>query len=246
MRIYRAILTIHDFLFYISREYGRKAVTEPVINNFALNYAINTMNPKLHAFVSSNKPRYESDMGQIKLYATPAQPYKWPVANIAFETINWEWNNPVWISYNAIDSTVYLSMEQKRKLVLPMFGSYQRFPPLNSFEFFVIGGKGPSLIRIGKKLIPARIRYYDCFDIKLREGIFVSSHPANYIEIKDNYELLSGKILMIPPTPIVLNPKLRGRYIYCKFNDEQGNIKHATIIPPNKDIYKEVTLNDAN
>lgn len=238
-------MTVHDFFFYASREYGRHAAIEPVINNFALNYAINNALPDIHSFVSGTKPRYEEDMAKIKLYATPAHPYVTAVANIAYSVIPWERTNPIWISYNAVDSTLLFSMEhKKRKVVVPMFGSYQRYPPLNSFEFFLFGGKGPSVIRIGKKLIPVRLSYYKCYSIKIKNGIVSPSHPVNFIEIKDKYEFLHGKILMIPPAPVVIHPKLRGKYISCKFKDEQGKEKQAELTIPNEKIYKKVDLGD--
>ena len=242
MEIYRALISFHDFFFYASREYGGRAITEELIHNYALMYALNNFS----RLVAKPTPYYEDDLPKFSIYATPARPYR-GIAFVSRRKFNWDWNDPVWISYNAIDSYLLFSMEKEkilnRKFVVPKYGAYQRYPPLDTFEFFVIGKKpGRSLIRIGKKLAPARVRYFKCVEIKERRGLFSPSHIVNAYEIRNTHEIVSGTILTIPPTPVIIDARLRGSYYECRYLNENNNEKKAIIVKPDPQFYKGVDI----
>ncbi len=241
MEIFRVLLTPHDFFFYVSREYGRVGITENIISNYALMYALN--DESFSRLASGTKPHYEEDIKRFSVYATPARPYSGS-ALIGEKKIPWSWEDPVWISYNALDSTLLFTMEKdkiiKRKYNVPKVGTYLKHPPLNTFEFFIIGSPKKKVIRIGKKLSPARIRLFKCEDIKIKSGRFTPSHPVNYMDIKEKTNIIRGRFLTIPPVPLILDAVLEGEYIECRFVNERGYKTKAIIALPDKNQYPGV------
>jgi len=136
MEVYLATLETHDFLFFVTREL-KTGVCERYVNNTALLYAINSFS-EINRIVSGTKPHYEEDWSKFSVYVTPAK-----MLNA---------KEPVKVSYNAVDEALTFKMEDVGvKRAIPKYGAYHKFPPKTEFRFYTIGGKGPSVIRLGKK-----------------------------------------------------------------------------------------------
>src|SRR6185369_4814986 len=77
----RCRLTLHDSVYYATREMGTLYETERYIHNYALSYALfNDTIIKVPYFCASYKPNYRSDLGklnEIGVYVTPAKPVVW-------------------------------------------------------------------------------------------------------------------------------------------------------------------------
>ncbi|RLG21296.1 type I-D CRISPR-associated protein Cas5/Csc1 [Methanosarcinales archaeon] len=232
MRVFRYILCPHDFFFYVSREL-EEGVPSDVISNTALLYAFNT-HAQVHRNASGNVPHYDEDVKKFTLYSTPAELLNENRVVIGGKLLKSEVSRElVRITYNSVQ-TVTQSVDVG-KVCFPMMGKYLKYRPLVPFYGFLIGGRSSSLIRIGKKLVPARVYYEEVEEVKVREGRFKPSHPVNVNDLPPETRLVRGKIQMIPPTPIYTECVLEGKYVEGKCG---GN--RCTLALPDAEKYPEV------
>lgn len=211
-----ARLTCHDFLFYASRDYGASARPVSTIGNYALMYAINRKNPKVRSVVSGTTPLYDEHLPMMEIYATPASPMGSGIIKgypqIGSESI--EFDSQIRMSritWNSTGESLLWAMEAE-KINIPKVGSYYKINPLATFYFYTIGGPVPSVIRIGKKLIPARIRV-EPLKVKEKNGRFSSTCPVNVVDLPADTHILGGSLLTVPPSPLLLDAELEGAYI---------------------------------
>ncbi|HPE70532.1 MAG TPA: type I-D CRISPR-associated protein Cas5/Csc1, partial [Thermotogota bacterium] len=70
MFLYRCILTVFEPLFFASKEVGNHYITEPILHNYALAYALGLTRPYHMEFTH---PRYENDLAGCTSYVTPGK-----------------------------------------------------------------------------------------------------------------------------------------------------------------------------
>lgn len=230
-RVYRAILTVHDFFHYVSREMKTGAV-EPYISSTALMYALNLHHRRQAArLVSGYAPHYREDLPSFTVYATPAVEEPAAPAAVGGRTLEGFGGDIVKITYNSVDETLAVSMEVPKRINVPKQGAYYKYTPLTTFRFYTVGGRGPSLIRIGKKLVPARVAYTE-LRCERRRGVFRPSHPVPLIDIDaGGYRVLGGVWAYVHPYPLLVDAVLEGDYYMCG--------REAVIVPP-RDLYASV------
>lgn len=237
MDAYAAFLSPHDFFHFASKDYAG-GVMEKIIHNTALMYALNRHIPTLQRVASGNIPHYDEDFSLFQLYSTPAQLFS-DIAVIGLKVARWlNIEDMVRITYNSVDSTLVFSMEGPSflrearpglKEVFPKMGSYLNFPPLSTFTFFVLGGKGSKIIRIGKKMPPARVAYTHIEDLEEKTGRFKASHPVNLLDLPSSTKLRSGYLIRVPPSPIAMDAELNGAYFEGKVNRKRVYIAKPNI-----------------
>lgn len=212
MDIYLAVLKNHDFLFFVSREL-KIGISERYINNTALLYAVNRFSG-VNRVASGTRPHYEDDWEKFSVYTTPAKILK--------EI------DPVKMSYNAVDESTTFKMEDIGvKKAIPKFGAYYKFPPGTEFYFYTIGGRGPSIIRVGKKSCPCRIIYKKLEVLEIKKGRFKPSHPVNPRHMPQDFAIIDGNAISIPPITIFDDVIVEGEYIIA--SDE--NKRHVIALP---------------
>ena len=235
MKVYQALLSTHDFFFYVSKEL-KLGGPEPYISNTALLYALNRVE-KVHRNVAGVTPFYEVDRKLFRVYVTPAA-LREEVMVIAGRPLGKRGiaSNLVKVTYNSVIEGNVVFMEEK-KLVLPKLGYYMKYPPLTTFEFFIIAqgeAKVPRVVRIGKKYPPARL-YYREVKFRLREGRFAPSHPVNVLDLPEKTRIVEGRFISMSPMPLLVDCRLDGEYI--KVEDEK---KTYYIAMPDKQRYPGV------
>ncbi len=248
--IHLAIITCHDFLFFASQDYGSVARPLDYIGNYALMYALNRNDPMFHRTVSGSTPFYDEDLPRMSIYATPAAkvtefPHrqsegKWIGSeyNLGEGTIpSWTHQELTKITWNCVGEKLSFTMRQDN-LNMPKKGIYYKFSPLTSFYFYVIGEPLPTVFRLGKKYAAVRARFYK-LQAKRKTGEFSPTCPVTVVDLPAETSILRGSLITMPPSPILINARLKGRYFEC--SDEYGT-KH---IIPRPDVEKyENSLGD--
>jgi CRISPR type I-D-associated protein Csc1 len=232
--IYRCTITPHDFFFYSSREF-RAGVTAPFISNLALMYALNRFSP-IHRTASGSKPQYEKDMPVFNIYVTPARLNKDKSAMVGCGQVVWrEPSSLVRMSYNAVDSPLRFEMKRE-KVTVPKIGAYLKYPPLTNFSFFTLDGKGENVVRIGKKLIPARVEYHKLENVSEETGRFRPSHPVNLLDLPVETKIRPrGTMYSMPPISLLEGGELEGEYF-------RGILEKASFYIAKPDFKKYTSL----
>ncbi|TMC24607.1 MAG: type I-D CRISPR-associated protein Cas5/Csc1, partial [Chloroflexi bacterium] len=87
-------LTLHDFLFYASREMGRLYETEKYLHNYGLTYALGLVKSPFSNV--AQVPRYQEDLSVLNqqgVYVTPAHPLHYSFAFNTFKMANVNYYN---------------------------------------------------------------------------------------------------------------------------------------------------------
>ncbi|MHA1812514.1 MAG: type I-D CRISPR-associated protein Cas5/Csc1 [Candidatus Thorarchaeota archaeon] len=230
-----SLVTVHDFLFFASQDYGATARPASVIGNYSLMYAMNRSLSGVRRLASGTRPHYEEDLPLMPVYATPASPVTrfprpetarlasdhWsrrPVRIGDVRAGGWQDRRLVKITWNSTGESL-LDKMAKDRANLPKKGAYYKHPPLTTFYFYAVGGPLPKVFRLGKKYTPVRAQYYP-IAMKRREGEFEPTCPVNVIDLPPDTEILRGSILTVPPAPVLTTCRLRG--VYYEGGDESG------------------------
>lgn len=197
IRLYHGRLYNHDYLWFSSNEISNVSITQPVLHNYALCYALSQRSYR--AFTGS-MPRYAEDpkgeFGTMPLYATPGQ-----ASNIQRTTI----------TFNALDELTLTTGDSKKmntpnlgkRVYLNLLWEQQdiRRPELG-YEFYVFvfnDYRLPSVFRLGKKGTPVRVWWEELSNARavFREDAVQPSHLINPLDIAGR--LISFEPISIPP-----------------------------------------------
>jgi len=228
----------HDFFFFVSKEL-KIGGPEPYISNTALLYAFNMID-KIRRNVAGVKPFYDCDRKFFTIYATPAR-IREEIMVIGNHICNKNHrivSDLVKVTYNSVIESYITLMEQKG-VVIPKLGFYMKYPPLTTFEFFILTRRNvrlPKVIRIGKKFPPARV-YYEELQFEFKSGKFRPHHPVNILDLpKERTRILRGLFISMIPAPLLVDCLLEGKYI--KARDKEGH--NYNIAVPDEKRYPRV------
>lgn len=233
---YRCVLVAHDYLFFTSTGTRHTSMTN-FIGNYALMYAINTQVNRTHRNASGTKPFYTEDLKRFSLYATPAKPLVVSEVPLLFSVLKWNRWERVSHTFNSV-YTLVQTTDSTRKPNLPQIGSKEKFAPLDTFEFFVIGGAPPTLVRLGKKHAACRIHAYPLTLVKKSDDEFFVDHPVNPMDVSGFEQKIVRGDYQLQFPPLVLNAKLRAEHYMLK--DDNGKTYH--VLKPSGEVYQSVNL----
>lgn len=185
------------------------------IGNYALIYAINRHIQEIQRNASGTKPFYQHDLSKISIYATPASiSSERTIPLIGGKTLDWENRPKVYITFNSVNTLTQLT--ETGRANLPQIGRKAKFPPLNSFDFFAIGGNPCGVIRLGKKQVPCRIFVTPLKVEKILTGVFTPSHPINPLDLAglSPEDIKSAELIRQTP-PLFVNAKLKATHYVC-------------------------------
>ncbi len=214
-------LTLHDYLFYASREMGRLYETEKYLHNYGLTYALGLVQAPYSNL--AQVPRYSEDLNSLNeqgLYVTPAHPLHYSFAFHTFKMAN----------VNYYNFTPQISSNQA------VFGRAKELAPESTFEFFVLSErevKLPSWVRLGKWMAKARVDVIAKGTAQVKQGQYRASGALNPLDISLMPEHCN--IVAMAPASLLTNVVYSGDYYELIY----GEGKHPpTIHLPTKMSYQ--------
>lgn len=234
--VYKCQLVAHDYLFFSTMGFRDTRMTN-YIGNYALMYAINRKTSQIQRNASGSVPFYKEDMSQIKIYSTPAftsTKSEVPITNHSI--IRWENQPQVYVTFNSINTITQLT--ETSRVNLPQIGRKAKHPPLNSFEFFAIGGDPSGIVRLGKKQVACRIF---AVRLNLREvssDFFHPSHPVNLEDLRGFVptDIKSAELIKQIP-PLIVNAQLKAEHYVCS-----GGASTYNVLRPDATVYQSVAF----
>jgi CRISPR-associated protein Csc1 len=205
MRLLYCRLTLHDTLYFVTREMGVLYETERYLHNYALAYALFSNDlVGMPFFCNFYKPRYAEDLGQLNeaaVYVTPAQPLVWD-----YVLVTWK-----------IGQVAYYRKSERfgeNKQNYPAnIGRAKELAPESVFEFYVLSEKQivlPRWIRLGKWMSKALVEVRE-MEGREREGAFAAACALNPLDVPEGV-LQVFDVISMPPSSLVANARLEGRY----------------------------------
>lgn len=207
-------MTLHDNLYYASREFGRVYETEKYLHNYGLTYALGLVQPALAYFNSSQEPHYREELQAERVgrcYVTPAYPLHVHYSFITFK----------------MASVPYYTSTPKESRNRVVFGRAKELAPGSTFEFFILADEKrtlPRWVRLGKWMSKAEIvhSWYTVGaenakveDLKRPQLI---ACPINPLDIAKS-RLSTFDIVVMPPVSLLTNVRVTGRC--CKITPDE-------------------------
>jgi len=198
MQVLRCQLTLHEPLFFATREVGRLYETGRYLHNYALTYAFGLAQAPY--FNPVQGPRYAEDLGVVAeqgYYITPAQPLE-----VQYQLAT--------IKYG--DELSHSEMLPGR-LNTPSFGRVKELAPESTFRCYVLSAAPitlPRWIRLGKWHSKALVETEE-IAIKHASGEYVAVGPLNPLDVPPN-TLRAFDIISMPPSSLVANARCSGDY----------------------------------
>jgi CRISPR type I-D-associated protein Csc1 len=212
--VYKCRLIAHDYLFFTTLGFRDTTMTN-YLGNYALIYAINRRILAMQRNTSETKPHYKEDLPKISLYATPASISSESEIPLANKTvISWKTQPLIYVTFNSVDTLTQLTETSRANL--PQIGRKAKYPPLDSFDFFVIGGNPQGIIRLGKKQVPCRIFAAPLKVERVSSEVFTASHPINLADLctLSPEDIKSAELIHQTP-PLLVNARLKASHYVC-------------------------------
>jgi len=194
----RCQLTLHDMLFYATREMGRLYETGKYLHNYGLTFALGLAPTRY--FQSNQVPSYAAHLeplNQRGLYVTPARPLRYDFVFHTFKRA----------------SVPYYTYQPQTTVNVPLYGRAKELAPESTFEFFVFNAEPvrlPRWIRLGKWMSKAEVEVTWQGEPPQKKGVFIANHPLNPLDVPST--LLAFDIISMPPVSLVNNARLEGTY----------------------------------
>jgi CRISPR-associated protein Csc1 len=191
-------LTLHDFLFYASREMGRLYETEKYLHNYGLTYAMGLARSPYANLAQA--PRYQADLERVNeqgVYVTPASPLHYTFAFHTFKMAN----------VNYYNFTPQISNNQA------VFGRAKELAPESSFAFFVLSEREvvlPSWVRLGKWMAKARIEVLAREQARVKAGSYRAVGALNPLDVGSMPD--NCNIIAMAPASLITNAYYTGPY----------------------------------
>lgn len=213
MVITRCQLTLHDHLFYATREMGRLYETGHFLHNYGLTYALGLI--KTPYFHPDQVPKYQTQLrllNQSDIYVTPAKPIQYEFVFHIFKRAN----------------VAYYSYQPQTTVNKPIYGRAKEIAAGSSFEFFVISSNSvnlPHWIRLGKWMSKAEVQIIWQKEAKEKNGAYMANHPVNPLDVPDTP--LAFDLISMPPVSLLNNVRFMGDYYEIENTRLPANMRYT-------------------
>jgi CRISPR-associated protein Csc1 len=198
MRVYACRLTLHENLFYATREVGRLYETGRYLHNYALSYALGLAEAPY--FNAEQVPRYASDLAPLNdrgIYVTPAR--------------------GVEVAY-ALNTFKYADNHYHAEMVpgsrnTPSFGRAKEIAAGSAFEFAVLSERErlwlPRWVRLGLWRSKAAIVILAEVEASpVTNKTEAAAYPLNPLDVPGR--LLAFDLISMPPSSLIDHALIEG------------------------------------
>ncbi len=255
IRLYYCHLTLHDNVFFASREMGILYETEKYLHNWALSYALFEVEyiPKPYRMQgkTAQRPGYLDSgheqnlllLNEVGLYVFPALPLKWSYQ------IN---------TFKAAQVTYYGKSKQfgdkgaDRNYPIN-YGRAKEIAANSTYQTFILASPQVELperkwIRLGKWAAKIEVKITRIPDDWIRQRSNTASdsyccrHPLNPLDLPPSTQLLLYNRVVMPPASLVSQAQLTGGYWHIAKPENRTKKKQRQDPDPIPNCPKQVSL----
>jgi CRISPR-associated protein Csc1 len=190
MRVHTCRLTLHESLFYATREVGRLYETGRYLHNYALTYALGLATAPY--FSPTQVPRYAEQLSPLNargIYVTPARGVR-----IEYQLATFKY----------ADNAYHVEMEKGSRNT-PSFGRAKEVSAGSVFEFAVLSEREaprlPKWIRLGLWRSKAEVIYAETEVISEKSSEARADCALNPLDVAG--QLLAFDLISMPPASLV-------------------------------------------
>ncbi|MBD2060481.1 type I-D CRISPR-associated protein Cas5/Csc1 [Oculatella sp. FACHB-28] len=219
MVLYFCHLTLHDNVFFASREMGTLYETEKYLHNWALSFAFfeATYIPRPYSLQgeTAQRPGYlEADneqnllhLNDAGIYVFPALPIRWSYQVNTFKSSPVAYcDRPKKLGEKGSDRNYPINYGRAKELAVgSTYRTYIIAPETVQIPRWIRLGKWAAKIQVEVKPIPEA-------GIKQKSGEYICEHPLNPIDLPDSNRLLLYNRVVMPPVSLLSQAQLFGNY----------------------------------
>lgn len=190
MRVYACRLTLHESLFFATREVGRLYETGRYLHNYALTYALGLATAPY--FSPTQVPHYAEQLLPLNergIYVTPARGVR-----IEYQLATFKY----------ADNTYHVEMEKGSRNT-PSFGRAKEISAGSVFEFAVLSEhealRPPKWIRLGLWRSKAEVMYAEAEARREKHSEACADYPLNPLDAIGR--LVAFDLISMPPASLV-------------------------------------------
>lgn len=199
MLVYLCQLTLHENLYYATREVGRLYETGRCLHNYALTYALGlAAAPYFHPH---QVPHYQEDLEPLNaraIYVTPARG-----VDIQY----------VLNTFKYASNLYHVEMEKGSRNT-PSFGRAKEIAVGSVFEFAILSGQERlqllRWVRLGLWRSKAAVTWQEIELSSSKSGLFTAKLPLNPLDVPLQCEVFD--LVSMPPVSLLLNARVQGDY----------------------------------
>jgi CRISPR-associated protein Csc1 len=228
MALYHCTLTLHDNVFFATREMGILYETEKYLHNWGLSFALFSINyiPQPYRLQGelAQKPTYLDasaeqnllHLNQAGIYVFPAQPINWSYQINTFKAAQ--------VGYYGKSKQFGDKGAEKNYPI--NYGRAKELAVGSQYRTYIVAPetiKIPRWIRLGKWAAKVRVEFIKVPEYILRSqsGSYTCLHPLNPLDLPSETRILLYNRIVMPPVSLVSQAQLRGEYIFAKKNDDR-------------------------
>jgi CRISPR-associated protein Csc1 len=227
MALYHCILTLHDNVFFATREMGILYETEKYLHNWGLSFSLFSVNyiPQPYrlqgelaqkpTYLDANAERNLLHLNQAGIYVFPAQPLNWSYQINTFKAAQ--------VTYYAkskqfgdkgADKNYPINYGRAKELAVgSQYRTYIIAPDNITIPRWIRLGKWAAKIRVETIKIPNNL-------LQTKSGNYNCLHPLNPLDISNNTRILLYNRIVMPPASLISQAQLSGEYLFAKKNED--------------------------
>lgn len=229
MILYQCTLTLHDNVFFATREMGTLFETEKYLHNWALSYALfegqHINRPYRLKGEYAQKPSYLDrnheqslhPLNEAGLYVFPALPLKWSYQVNTFKAaqVNYYGKSKQFGDKGA-DRNYPINFGRAKELAVgSIYKTYVMAKDAAALPEWMQAEKPENRrtwIRLGKWAAKIHVQAQSIADLKQESGRFICQHPLNPIDLDPAIRLVLYNRIVMPPVSLISQSQLEGHY----------------------------------
>ena len=252
MSLYHCLLTLHDNVFFATREMGILYETEKYLHNWALSFALFNVNYIPHCYRlqgdKAQQPTYLDEnseqnllhLNQAGIYVFPAQPITWSYQVNTFKAAQ--------VSYYGKSKQFGDKGADKNYPI--NFGRAKELAVGSKYRTYIIAPDDinfPHWIRLGKWAAKIKVEVIKIPDwaIKNKSGTYICNHPLNPLDLSTNTNLLLYNRIVMSPVSLVSQAQLTGEYFksnHFQKNNQKSENNWETLKKQYPELPNQLTL----
>lgn len=217
MVLYHCTLTLHDNVFFATREMGTLYETEKYLHNWALSFALfetsdylsrpyrlHGKNAQKPGYLDRNQEQNLLHLREAGIYVFPAQPISWSYQVNTFKAAQ--------VAYYGRSKQFG---EEGAKRNYPVnYGRAKELAVGSQYKTYIVAPEGvniPRWIRLGKWAAKIQVGVSPMI-YQPRAGKYICSHPLNPLDLSNSTRLILYNRIVMPPVSLVSQAQLEGEY----------------------------------
>ncbi|MBA3920506.1 MAG: type I-D CRISPR-associated protein Cas5/Csc1 [Nostocaceae cyanobacterium] len=227
MALYHCTLTLHDNVFFATREMGILYETEKYLHNWAISFALFGIEyipqPYRMQGEMAQKPTYLDSkseqnllhLNQAGIYVFPAQPISWSYQINTFKAAQVAYyGKPKQFGDKGADKNYPINYGRAKELAVgSLYHTYIIAPEIINFRRWIRLGKWAAKVHVEVVKIPASV-------LQIKSGEYVCKHPLNPLDLPSDTRLMLYNRIVMPPVSLVSQSQLCGEYWVTPTGDE--------------------------